>query len=253
MIYDALIIIGSICAAILFLVVATRTYDAPKRKEANDFTGAVVAVIGTTYAVILAFVLSNVWGLFREAKANEEKEANALVNVWRLAEQVPQPAAKEIRAACVKYAEDAVNKDWPAMAAYQLLPPESHENVDWLWKLVGQSQSHSGDNSIAISQMVEELRLLTQYRRIRIMHSQEAVPDILKAVLLAGGVITVAAACLFGVPSFQFHVLQVGALSFLISLVLVAVADIDRPYQGPVRVEPNGFMFSLRTFARHPD
>jgi ABC-type branched-subunit amino acid transport system permease subunit len=81
------------------------------------------------------------------------------------------------------------------------------------------------------------------------MQSQEKLPGILWAVLIAGGVITVTAACFFGVPNFRFHLLQVMVLSFLIALVLVAIADIDRPYQGDVKVSPSGFEFALHTFA----
>ena len=58
---DALIIVACIVGALVFLFVVTQTYCCPARKESNDFTGAVVAVIGTTYAVILAFMLSGVW------------------------------------------------------------------------------------------------------------------------------------------------------------------------------------------------
>ena len=55
--------------------------------------------------------------------------------------------------------------------------------------------------------------MLTEYRRIRIMQAREGLPAILWAVLIAGGVITVAASCFFGVPSFRFHVLQVAMLT----------------------------------------
>ena len=55
---NILIIIGCVAAAMAFLFLVSRTSTAPSRKESNDFTGAVVAVIGTTYAVILAFTLA---------------------------------------------------------------------------------------------------------------------------------------------------------------------------------------------------
>ena len=100
---------------------------------------------------------------------------------------------------------------------------------------------------------MEELRMLTEYRRIRLMHSKEELPGILRTVLIAGGIITVAACCFFGVPSFRFHVLQVVVLSFLIALVLVAIADLDRPYQGNDVVRPDGFALALRTFQGHGD
>lgn len=251
MITNILIILASVVAALVFLFVVTRASAAHARKESNDFTGAVVAVIGTTYAVILAFMLSNVWNMAQQAEANEEQEANALVNVWRIAGELPSPAAKEIQKLCVNYARGAIDQEWPAMARRAPLPPQTGEMINQLWHLAGQSQSHSGSDSIAVYQLMEELRLLTEYRRLRLMQSREGLPGILWAVLVAGGIITVAASCFFGVPSFRFHILQVVVLTFLLSLVLVAIANIDRPYQGPVRVQPEGFVFSLQTFNSH--
>jgi ABC-type branched-subunit amino acid transport system permease subunit len=250
---DALIIIGCIIGALVFLFIVTRSSGAPARKESNDFTGAVVAVIGTTYAVILAFMLSGVWNMFQQAQANEEQEANSLVNIWRIATQLDVPESAEAQAACLKYADNAVQKEWPAMLAGKPLPMDNTGIINQLWKFAGQVQRHSGNDSIAAYQMMEELRMLTEYRRIRIVQSREGLPAILWAVLIVGGVITVAAACFFGVPSFRFHVLQVAVLSFLISLVLVAIADIDRPYQGAVTVQPEGFSFSRETITgQHP-
>ncbi len=251
MLEDALIIIGAIIAATTFLLIVSRTSAAHARKEANDFTGAVVAVIGTTYAVILAFMLSGVWNMAQQAETNEEQEANALVNVWRIAGELNSPYAKDIQAVCLKYAQFAVDKEWPAMANRSPLPPEAGDLINQLWRLAGQSQAHSGADSIGAYQLMEELRMLTEYRRIRITQSREGLPAILWAVLISGGIITVAASCFFGVPNFRFHVLQVVVLSFLISLVLVAIANIDQPYQGPVRVDPEGFQFSLQTFKSH--
>src|SRR5271157_4888779 len=97
MLNNTLIILACIGAAILFLFLVTRSSTAPSRKESNDFTGAVVAVIGTTYAVILAFTLAGVWNMFQQAQSNEEQEANSLVNVYRIASQLQDPNAKAIQ------------------------------------------------------------------------------------------------------------------------------------------------------------
>lgn len=251
MLNNAFIITGCVVASLAFLFAVTRASAAHARKESNDFTGAVVAVIGTTYAVILAFMLANVWNMAQQAAANEEQEANALVNVWRIAGELQLPAANQIQVLCAKYADSAINQEWPAMAESRPLPPETGEIINQLWHLAGQIQAQPGRSSIAEYQLMEELRLLTEFRRLRIMQSREGLPGILWAILIAGGIITVAASCLFGVPNFKFHILQVVVLTFLISLVLVAIADIDRPFQGPVRVQPEGFIFSLKTFGSH--
>ena len=251
MLNNILIIVASVGGALLFLFLVTRSSNAPARKESNDFTGAVVAVIGTTYAVILAFTLSGVWNMFQQAQANEEQEANSLVNVFRIAGQLDDPSAKQIQELCIRYADFALQHEWPAMQNREL-PVENGQIINQLWALAGQAQARARPDAIAAYQLMEELRGLTQYRRIRAMQNREALPDILWAVLIAGGIITVAAACFFGVPNFRFHLLQVLVLTFLISLVLVAIADIDEPYQGPVKVQPEGFRNAVRTLHGDP-
>jgi len=253
LLWDILIIAACVVAALAFLFVVTRSSAANARKESNDFTGAVVAVIGTTYAVILAFMLSGVWNMLQQAQANEEQEANALVNIWRIGENIQPDLGEQARVLCLKYAQTVLTLEWPAMEAGKSLPPESNEIINQLWKLAGRSQALSTLDSIASYQLMEELRILTECRRLRIMHSKEELPGILRAVLIAGGIITIAAACFFGVPNFRFHVLQVVVLTFLISLVLVAIADLDRPYQGNDVVQPNGFTTALQLFQRHQD
>ncbi len=245
------IILASVSASVLFLFLVTRTSTVPSRKESNDFTGAVVAVIGTTYAVILAFTLAGVWNMFQQAQNNEEAEANSLVNVFRIASQLQDANARPIQQLCARYAENAVNREWPAMLKREM-PPQGGEMIDEFWTLAGQAQAHAQPDAIAAYQLMEELRGLTQYRRIRATQNRETLPYILWAVLITGGIITVVSACFFGVANFRIHLLQVFMLSFLISLVLVAIANIDRPYQGPVRVAPEGFRNAIRTLDRQP-
>jgi ABC-type branched-subunit amino acid transport system permease subunit len=132
------------------------------------------------------------------------------------------------------------------------MPPEGDEMINRFWTLAGQAQAHAQPDAIAAYQLMEELRGFTQYRRIRASQNRETLPFIVWAVLISGGIVTVASACFFGVPNFRFHLLQVFMLSFLISLVLVAIANVERPYQGSVRVSPEGFRDAVRTLNNEP-
>jgi len=187
----------------------------------------------------------------QQAQANEEQEANALVNVFRIASQLQDPNANRIQELCVRYADNTVQHEWGAMERGEMTA-EGADIINQLWMLAGQTQAHAQPEAIAAYQLMEELRGLTQYRRLRAMQTREHLPKILWAVLIAGGIITVGAACFFGVNKLSFHLTQVLVLTFLISLVLVAIQDIDRPYQGLVKVEPTGFNFAVRTFHSFP-
>ena len=248
MLYNILIVIACVGAAIAFLHLVTRTSSGPSRRESNDFTGAVVAVIGTTYAVLLAFMLSGVWNMFQQAQVNAEQEANDLVNVFRISARLSDPARQTIQDLARRYAQNAIQSEFPSMSN-EHLPPEGGQMITQMWQAAGEIKSQTTEESGALGDLMNTLQRLTEHRRIRILQSHEMLPGILWMVLIAGGIITVAAACFFGVPNFRFHLLQIVVLSFLISLVLVAIADIDRPYQGDVKVSPEGFEFALHTFA----
>jgi len=248
MLGNLLIVLACVGASVIFLFAVTRITPVHSRKESNDFTGAVVAVIGTTYAVLLAFMLFTVWTMFQQAQVNAEQEANDLVNVFRISSQLQDPARSTIQDLTRRYAQHAVQTEFPAMQN-QTLPPEGGRMVNQMWKVAGAVQPHSNDEAQAVGELTSTLRNLTEHRRIRIMQSNEMLPPILWMVLIAGGIITVAASCFFGVQNFRFHLMQVIVLSFLIALVLVAIADIDSPYQGDVKVSPAGFEFALHTFA----
>ena len=245
---DIVIIVASISAAILFLYAVTSASEAHSRKESNDFTGAVVAVIGTTYAVLLAFMLSNVWGLFQQAQVNAEQEANDVVNVYRIGSLLQEPARQRLQQVAREYAQNVVNTELPSMSR-AAMPPEEVGPVGQMWTIASELRPRDDEESQALGALISTLRSLTEHRRIRIMQGKEALPGILWLVLIAGGIITVAASCFFGVPSFRFHLLQVVVLSFLISLVLVAIAEVDSPYRGQNKVAPVAFEFALHTFS----
>jgi hypothetical protein len=87
---------------------------------------------------------------------------------------------------------------------------------------------------------------------MRELQSRTQLPPILWMVLLLGGVITTMSSCLFGTENFKLHCVQVVSLTFLLSLALVAIADIDRPFQGAVHVTPIGFERARATFTEFP-
>ena len=70
------------------------------------------------------------------------------------------------------------------------------------------------------------------------LESRERLPENPWAVLIVGGIITVSSTCLFGVENFKLSLVQVFEISFLLSLMLVAIASTDRPFQGDVYVLP---------------
>ena len=75
--------------AVVLFVVMDRVWPWDKRHQHNDVTGWQLGILGTTYAVILGFMLYAVWTEFDTATQNVEMEANSLTNLYRLADGLP--------------------------------------------------------------------------------------------------------------------------------------------------------------------
>ena len=73
------------------------------------------------------------------------------------------------------------------------------------------------------------------------------MPTILWAVMVIGGMITIGSCCLIGSENFPLHFALIFATSLLISLALIAIGDIDRPFQGSVHVSPYAFVRAQET------
>ncbi len=219
-----------------------------RRRSHNEIVGWQMSVIGTTYAVILGFMLYNVWDNFRTADLNADQEANALVSLYRLADGLPDSSKKEVQTAARRYAEIMVQEEWPDMARHTISSAGAAITQE-LWTTlvsIGKDPASQGAN---LTQAFSELATMSEHRRVRHLQSRSNLPGILWVVLLSGGVITIISSCLLSSENFRLHFVLIVCLSLLLGITLLAIAEVDRPFQGPVRVEPDGFELAIQTFS----
>jgi Protein of unknown function (DUF4239) len=115
-----------------------------------------------------------------------------------------------------------------------------------MWRTLMSIKNGTPTEIIAEDHALSELSVLTQHRRMRLVQNAFRLPVVLWFLLIVGGVVTIASASMFGSENTALHTLQVIAFSLLISLVLVVVADIDRPFQGSVHVSDFAFRRAQR-------
>ena len=232
--------ICTVSAALLFMATLNRLWPPARRKAHNDLIGWQLGILGTTYAVILGFMLYTVWTDYGAADLNVDQEANAVVNLYRLAQGLPEAQAAQVRLLTRSYAEIAVRQDWPEMARSEV--PSGTQTLDAsLWKAVLSVKAASPSEIAAEDHSLTQLSRLSERRRLRLLQNASRLPTVLWCVLILGAVVTIASATMFGSANRLLHSLQVFAFSFTVALVLVAIADIDRPFQGGVHVSSYAF------------
>lgn len=128
---NVVILVLAMAASLVFTLAMNRLWPVAQRYAESDLVGWQLSVPGTTYAVTLGFMLYTVWGEFKSAELNIELEANALRDIYRLAQGLPHDRAVIERLA-VAYATEVVERDWPEMNR-GVTPEESHEANEHLW------------------------------------------------------------------------------------------------------------------------
>lgn len=236
---NVLVVLATMAASLLFMVGLNRIWPVAKRHTQNDLVGWQLSVLGTTYAVTLGFMLYTGWTNFTAASLNAEMEANALRNIYRLAEGLPAQRA-QIEKLARAYADAVVEHDWPEMAQGRL-PEDSHEINEDMWKALMSIKVASPSESTAEDHALSELSALTLHRRARLLQSTYRLPGIFWCMLLVGGALTIVSVSMFGSASPRIHTMQVFSITLLVSLVMLSIADVDRPFQGWVHVSDYSF------------
>jgi len=236
-----IVIVVVALACSLFFMTAVNYYWPPEARRAhNDLIGWQLSVLGTTYAVILGFMLYTVWIDFGSAELNADAEANSVVNLYRLADGLAPNEGARIKVLARAYGDAVVDQEWGDMAT-NLIPSKTREITRQMWQTLMASKAASPTEITAEDHALYELSALAGYRRIRLVESASRLPGVLWFLLLVGGVVTIASTCMFGASNGALHLIQVSAFTVLISLVLVAIADINRPFQGSVHVSDYAF------------
>jgi hypothetical protein len=239
------IISGCILAALLLLVVVRRFWK-PRGRQRNEVMGWQLTFLSTTYAVIIAFMLSDVWNDYQAAETNTEMEANSLLRIYRLAEGIPQQQAEHLRALAIQYGELAISQEWPAME-HDSISQGLTDTAKQLWSSVLQVKTVTQEQQLSLQQIMSGVGALTEHRRIRELQSRSKLPGIFWVVLIVGGSLTVLYSCLFDVEERRMHAVHVVGITFMVALVLVSIADVDRPYGGAIRIQPTAFRTALQS------
>ena len=237
-----ILILGLVMFASLLLMVGlNRVWPVHTRHSENDLIGWQLSVLGTTYAIVLGFMLYTAWTNFGVAELNADLEANALRNIFRLAEGLPPQQRTQLEMQARAYADAVINQDWPAMAHGQI-PEGTHDINENMWRTLVSVKASSSSESTVADHALSELSALTQHRRTRLLQSVSQLPAIFWTVLVVGGILTFVSASMFASAKPTMHTFLVFSTTLLVTLVMLAIADVDRPFRGWVHVSNYAFV-----------
>jgi len=241
---SSLLICVSLVASLLVVKLLNRWWPIQNRKMINDVTGWQLGVLGTTYGVILGFMLYTVAEGFRAAEIDADLEATSMLNVYRIAGGLPAPQRDRIRELARHYESVVVNQEWPAMQ-HQRQDRAASSVMNEMWAVLETVNADSVIATNSLDHIQYAMSNLAERRNMRDQQRSNQMPALLWGLLVLGGCATIASSCLLGNDKKWLHYCQVAALTFVIVTTLAAIADLARPYEGSVAVKPSSFLQAL--------
>lgn len=241
----AIFVCGVMLVSVLILLLVRRYADIAWLKRQHEVASFYFLMIGTLYAVLIAFAIFVVWTQFQDAGNNLENEVNEVGDLSRMSLALPDPAQDEIRAALLNYIHAVLEDEFPAMA-------EGHESsrtweaIEKLWRVYENVELPAGPKADAFyRESLIHLNGLSNYRRNRLFTSRGTVPQMLWYLLIIGGILLVAFTYCFGHDSLWSQSAMTAAMSGLLAFSLFLVLAYDSPYAGAARVSQAPYLLEL--------
>jgi hypothetical protein len=213
----------------------------------NEVAGFKFATVGVLYAVLLGFAVIVVWEKFSDAENQVAQEAGASATIYRLSNGIEGPSGPALRIALTGYLRMAVAKDWPAME-HGKASVEVTRALDNVYAAALNIHPADRRESVLMGEVLHQLDLVGQARRVRLVLAAGIVPGIVWLVLFGGAILTIGFTFFFGTENLRAQTIMTGALSLLIFSGLLTIIAIDHPFAGTVKVGPEAIYSVLEDF-----
>lgn len=237
--------------SLLGLVIFNKFVDVHIRHKDTETVGLTYAIVAVVYAVLIAFIVVNVFETFSKSDEIVIAEANRLSSLMLDSDGLPPQMAAIVRTELNEYIDIVVNKEWPSQQAGNLDDKVFEPGWEVLGKLNKELASFepttSGQN-VNKAEMLSVVNELTRARRSRIDAAGEHLADVVWQILILAGIICVVYTYLFGAHNFRIHIAITGLVAALIALVFVLIIALDYPFRGEVSVGDEAYV-NVRTAA----
>lgn len=242
----SVIILGSIAAG-TFGLMLTRKFMPGAMVNTEESSvwidSTIYGLIGTIYAVLLAFAVILTWQSFANARETVSREANALADVERMSRGFSVPVRRGVQEAARTYARVVMEDEWVLMKQGES-SPLAHAALVELWYVYTDMAKSEREHQL-YGESVNRLNQLSESRRVRIFALNSSVPNVMWAVFLAGGVGMVLCSYLLPVKVYWQRKAIIACMIALIASSFILILELNRPFSGLAHVEATPFQFVL--------
>lgn len=233
----------SVVISVVGLLIVRKFF--PKPVIEGDEVEAAVALfgtIGTVYAVILAFLVVMVWQRYENEQERTVLEACQLANLYNDMRGFPAEEERKIQGIVRQYTRILIDDAWPLMSEGRE-SKKAWKTFNTLYSEIIHYSPSDYRQIIIYDRLMNHLNELNTYRRLRLLSAQEkGVPDVLWAVMLGSGLITMLFSYFFRIGTIRVQVVMTALTGGMFGVVLFLILLFNHPYRSSIQVSPAPFV-----------
>lgn len=232
--------------------VLPRRWRKSEVEASEDFAiNSVNVLIGLLFSILLAFVIAGVLSDYDKASSNTQEEANALGAIYGFGQGISEPTKSTWKRDSRNYAALVVDRDWPLMQ-HQQASDQAWTALRTLRDDIIAFRPASALEQTLQEKAIDKAQAIYDTRRTRVDLVNAGVPDFMWYFLI-GGALLVALFPLLIKPHLTGRLLIAVVLqSVVLAASLYLVNELNHPFSGDVRVEPNAFEILISRFDASP-
>lgn len=241
------LVLGSIGLSLLGLMLVRRSLPQRVLEDDHGVVSTKLQVLGTIYAVLLAFMVVVNWQDFEAVTRAVDREAVDLIDVYRDARGFPSPMREELRQRLEQYAERVIADEWRALERDDS-SQSARTAFAAIWATFFGFDPQTEAHSVLYSETLRRLNRLSEARHERLHANESMVPGVLWLVLILGAVVTVCFSYFLRARSFILQAVTTAAFAGLITLIIFVILVLDHPFGGAAALNPHPFQVAQSTF-----
>ncbi len=237
-----LVVLLSSFAAGLVTMLVQRRVRLDLRRHHHDVGSVVFLQLGVVFAVLLAFVFSEVWEEYKEAARAIDLEVGALHGAAMEASTLPQPEADEILSAERAYIEAVAFQEWPTMARTRGEDDQADMRLQDLITDAARLRFADPDQNETKARIRELLAEAHTQRETRIFQADSGIPVALWVVLISFSAVLVLSVSFSGIEYWTTSATVAAGFAAAIVSILVIARLLDYPFEGGLALSSRDYI-----------
>ena len=232
-------VVGTVIVVVAAFALVCRFLSAWRAERSSQTIAGVAAMVITIFALVLAFVIVNLYNSYVSATNNVAAEATSLTELVQDARGFPSAAQARVDRAVGRYVAD-VRREFRALRAGHPDPRAQQELDDIFHALESYTPATFPQQQFYVS-ATEQLHMIVQERESRIDAAETSIPKPLLQLMLLLAVLTLATSLFIQTHYWRVDLAIVATIAVVVSAGLLTAVILQYPFSGSIAVTAEPF------------